>query len=185
MKIIVGLGNPGKQYEHTRHNAGFLALDYLAHALNLSQQAWATTFDSQVLKTMVNDEKILLVKPQTFMNESGRAVRAVLDFYHDRLDPACDLIVIHDDIDLPLGTVRVATNSSSAGHKGVQNIIDELGKQAFHRIRIGIETRPSRKELPTEDFVLQDFNQAETQILFDKALPEVLQALKFIFDGKQ
>ncbi|PIP28434.1 MAG: aminoacyl-tRNA hydrolase [Candidatus Moranbacteria bacterium CG23_combo_of_CG06-09_8_20_14_all_35_22] len=160
MKIIIGLGNPQIKYEFTRHNAGFFMLDKIQEKFNFPAFEFNKKFNSEislasspfgrgcrVLATGegagVEDNKILLIKPQTFMNLSGVSVKAILDFY--KLSPG-DIIVIHDDIDIPLGKYKIAVDSSSAGHNGVQNIIDQLGTQKFRRIRIGIGKTPEEKE---------------------------------------
>ena len=157
MKLIVGLGNPGKQYENTRHNAGFLAVDDF---LREEKAVWEKKFDALFCQqSLAHDTRTAWLKPQTFMNESGKAVRQAVEFY--KIDASSDLLVIHDDIDLPLGAVRAAVDSSSAGHKGVQNIIEALGTQKFHRVRIGINQRPPGDKTPTEAYVLQNFSEEE------------------------
>ena len=150
MKLIVGLGNPGKKYAKTRHNVGFRVIDSLDFA---------------------RDKDVILLKPNTFMNQSGKVVKSLTTKYKIQ---TTDVIVIHDDIDLPFGEIRVSKDSSSAGHKGVQSIINELGTQDFTRVRIGInpksEIRISKSETDTTDFVLENFTKAE-----EKQLPEIIK----------
>lgn len=174
MKLIIGLGNPGKQYELTRHNAGFLAVDYFLK--NKDTIACQSKFDAQICEYHEGSEKIFLAKPQTFMNASGSAVKEILEYY--KLDPTVDLLVIHDEIDLPLGSVRLADNSSAAGHNGVQDIFDELNTKNVHRIRVGIEMRESRDELPTDAFVLQRFTTTELDRLKSEVFPKVNQLIE-------
>jgi PTH1 family peptidyl-tRNA hydrolase len=154
MILIVGLGNPGRKYTKTRHNIGSRIID--------------------ALKKEISDEKVILFKPDTFMNNSGKAVREEINYYKI---PVENLIVIHDDIDLSFGIIRVSKNVSSAGHKGVQSIIDELGTQDFTRVRIGI--KPDYK-VDTEKFVLEKFpKQEEKQLkeIIKKAVSELKQLL--------
>ncbi len=174
MKLIVGLGNPGKQYEQTRHNAGFLAVDYFLK--NKDTIACQSKFDAQICEYHEGSEKIFLAKPQTFMNASGNAVKDIVEFY--KLDPAQDVLVIHDEVDLPLGRLKITNDSSAAGHNGVQDIFDELKTKNIHRIRVGIEMRESRDELPTDAFVLQRFPQTELHRLESEVLPKVNQAIE-------
>ncbi|MBI3232184.1 MAG: aminoacyl-tRNA hydrolase [Candidatus Doudnabacteria bacterium] len=178
MKLIVGLGNPGKKYEQTRHNTGWLILDWLLETWSIKHGTWNTKFSSKILETEVNNQKVLFVKPQTFMNNSGQAVKQICDFY--KLDVKNNLLIIHDDSDLQLGTVRTANSSSSAGHNGVQDIIEMLGTQDFHRIRIGVNARISRDEMPTDVFVLQNFTADELKKLQEEIFPQVkLEIQKF------
>lgn len=168
MKLIVGLGNPGERYKQTRHNAGFLALDYYLHGMEtISCQS---KFGSEICEVHFAGNKTFFIKPQTFMNNSGEAVKEILHFY--KALPGRDLLIVHDEVDLPLGTVREAFDASAAGHNGVQNIIDELGTKEFKRIRIGVETRASRNDLPTDAFVLQIFLDEELKSLENKIFPE-------------
>jgi PTH1 family peptidyl-tRNA hydrolase len=132
MKIIVALGNPGKEYEKTRHNAGFLAADVLAARCSFAEFKKEDKFEALIAEGRIGEEKTLLVKPQTFMNASGRAVAKVLSFYKSS---ASDLLVLHDDLDIPIGDMRLSFDSRSAGHRGVQSIIDALGTQEFLRLR--------------------------------------------------
>lgn len=174
VKIIVGLGNPGDRYALTRHNAGFLAIDeFLKNTPSIECQS---KFKSQICELHFGAVKTFFVKPQTFMNDSGQAVREIVQFY--KLDPRKDLLILHDDSDLPLGKTRTATDSSSAGHNGVQDIIDELGTQEFRRIRIGVESRQSRNDLPTDEFVLRPFSSEELQKLKTEVLPEVSKQIQ-------
>ncbi len=165
MKLIFGLGNPGKKYERTRHNAGFLAIDdYLKDKDPIACQS---KFAAEICELHFGDNKVLFIKPQSFMNKSGEVVQGITQFY--KVDPAQDILIIHDDKDLPLGTTKATDNSSAAGHNGVQNIIDVLGSQNFHRIRIGVETREPGSPIATEDFVLQNFSDEEWS-MFEKTL---------------
>ena len=172
MKLIVGLGNPGKQYEMTRHNAGFLAIDALAKALAME---WRLNKKLNVL--LAKDGKMALAKPLSYMNDSGDAVKKILSFYKllpenssqaivapDKNDMTKALTVIHDDIDIKLGNYKISLNSRGGGHKGVQSIIDQLKTKKFLRIRIGIKTE-GEQLLPTEKFVLEKFTAAEYIIL--------------------
>jgi PTH1 family peptidyl-tRNA hydrolase len=177
MKLIVGLGNPGSEYTHTRHNVGFMAVDSF-----LEQHACTSCgskFPATIAETRVGSEKVLVVKPTTFMNLSGQAVVPILQFY--KLDAATDLLVVHDEIDLPFGTLREAFNSSHAGHNGVRNIIEELGHQNFHRLRIGVESRGSDNPQDTSSFVLTRFTASEEKELTDTILPGAVNHItKFI-----
>lgn len=171
MKLIVGLGNPGQTYEQTGHNVGFVALDELALALKADAFASRKKFIAVVAELSATKEKIILAKPQTFMNNSGQAVSGLLRFY--RLTPA-DLWVLHDDIDLPLGTIRISVGASAAGHRGVQSIIDSIGSQAFTRFRIGIQPKTPRK-IPTEKYVLQKINRT-AKVPLGKAIEQTVAA---------
>lgn len=134
MKLIVGLGNPGRQYESTRHNIGFMVIDKLEKELAAGvPPVWQKDEKKNMLMVKIGD--VLLVKPQTFMNKSGFAVKALVDFY--KLSPA-DVWVIHDDMDLPLGKIKIREKGGSAGHNGVQSIIDQLKSDTFVRFRLGI-----------------------------------------------
>jgi peptidyl-tRNA hydrolase, PTH1 family len=169
MKLIVALGNPGKKYEHTRHNAGWLALDF--YLKNVKTIACQSKFSAEICELHEGSQKIFFVKPKTYMNESGSAVREICDFY--KLNFSQDLLVLHDDSDLPLSTIRTTPSSSSAGHNGVKNIIEKLGTQDFHRIRIGVETRESDSDIPTDAFVLQNFKEDELKKLEADVFPKV------------
>jgi PTH1 family peptidyl-tRNA hydrolase len=172
-KIIIGLGNPGAKYAKTRHNAGWLVLDCLALELTKGSSqkiSWHAKKDWSAEIVEIDD--ILLVKPQTMMNESGRSVRAIIDYYHLLAKDLNDvLLVIHDELDLPSGTARWSVNSRSAGHNGVQSIIDHLGTQCFPRLRIGI--KPLEPIADTVDYILKNFSASELKTLKNTDLTEV------------
>ena len=159
MKIVVGLGNPGRQYAGTRHNVGFDVIDYLAKGPGVG--SFRSAFQSDVAEATEGGEKMLLVKPQTFMNLSGRAVRAILDFY--KLTPT-DLLVVCDDYNLPLGKLRVRAKGSAGGQNGLRNIQDQLGTDEYPRLRIGIG-QPAPGE--AVDFVLTRFKPGERTAVED------------------
>lgn len=165
MILIVGLGNPGIQYQNTRHNLGFRVLDLLAGGEKFEHK-----YDCEILKT----DSVILAKPQLFMNNSGKAVSQILKFY-----PDAELIVIHDDIDFPLGAIKIMKNISSAGHKGVASIIDELQTKNFVRIRLGVNNPDTRGQLETEDYVLQKFTKEE-ETTVTEVLEKTLKALKVL-----
>lgn len=165
MKLIVGLGNPGKEYTANRHNIGFICLNRLArqHRINLDRrQDQARTGTGVIAGT-----EVLLAKPQTYMNASGVAVARLMR--KNNLGPD-DLIVIHDDLDLPLGKIRVRRNSSAGGHNGIKSIIASLGTQDFTRIRVGISRPPAEGETREDsivDYVLGDFSDEDLKIVED------------------
>ena len=169
MNIIVGLGNPGTKYEITRHNIGFMFLDKLIQEKNLS---WETSkkFNAEICK----DGNTIYVKPQTYMNESGRSVQALMSFYNlipkklgvlkiKNSNLSDTLTVIHDDLDIDLGKFKISDNSRSAGHNGVQSIINHLKTQNFTRIRIGIRGNKP-EQMPVANYVLQKFSDEELKI---------------------
>lgn len=175
MYLIVGLGNPGKQYEKTRHNAGFLALDEFAKIwqcgpwrLDKKSNSLVTECLLSPIKVSLNREKVVLTKPQTLMNNSGKAVASLVRLSFRKLsltkELAEKLIVVHDDIDIPLGKIKVSTSRGSAGHKGVESIIQSLGTKNFTRIRIGIQQKKGKPE-NVEDFVLQKFKKDELPLV--------------------
>lgn len=161
MKLIVGLGNPEKQYANTRHNAGFLVIDKLLADCE-SEAKFDKKANAEVAKTTINKKRVLLAKPLTYMNNSGLAVRALLDFY--KLKPE-NLIIIHDEKDIPLGETRVQTNRGPAGHNGVKSIIEQLGTKNFTRIRVGVSPADQNKIKDTANFVLGKFTAEETKKL--------------------
>ena len=158
MKLIVGLGNPGIKYKKTRHNLGFLVADFLAGNDKWKESKKANCF---YLKKQINSEEVELIKPLTFMNNSGIVVKSIMDYYKISAE---NIIVIHDDIDLPLGEIKIQQDRSSAGHKGVQSIINCLGTKDFIRIRLGIKP-VDLDTFDTEKFVLQKFTKQEEKII--------------------
>ena len=130
MKIIAGLGNPGAEYAKTRHNVGFMFVDALADALGLSASDWKDKFDAKVADARIGTEKVVLVKPQTYMNESGRAIGPLMNWY--KLEPE-DLIVAHDDMDIPAGTIRSRKKGSAGGHNGIKSVLAHVGDEHFVR----------------------------------------------------
>ena len=148
MKVVVGLGNIGKAYGNTHHNVGFLAVDALAKALQVT--SWKHKFRAMVAECMVSGEKVLLVKPETYMNLSGESVREVVQMYH--INPATDLCVILDDVDLPAGSLRIREKGSAGTHNGLRNIVQELKTTTFLRIRIAVGGKPEYMTLA--DYVL-------------------------------
>jgi len=159
MKLIVGLGNPGEKYKKTRHNLGFLVVDYLA-----AGDKWKKSKNSNCLyiRKQIGPEEIELIKPLTFMNNSGKTVNHIQKKH--RIKPE-NILIIHDEIDLPLGEIRIQQGRGPAGHKGVQSIINQLGTKDFVRLRIGI--RPTNQEtiVDTEKFVLEKFTPTEEEIV--------------------
>lgn len=176
IKLIVGLGNPGEKYKKNRHNTGFRAVDKIADKLNFSPPTggfnFQSKFNADVLEGMIDNEKIILAKPQTFMNESGIAVKAISDYYKIPIE---NITVIHDDLDIPLGEYKIAKNRSSAGHKGVQSVIDHLETKDFTRIRIGIGT--AENKIFMEKFVLENFTEKEQEIV-DEIIEKVCEEVE-------
>jgi PTH1 family peptidyl-tRNA hydrolase len=172
MKIIVGLGNPGRKYERTRHNAGFMAVDELARILNadIAQEKHSALIG----RARIDSEDSILAKPQTYMNDSGSAVGAIL---RDGYRTVSDLIVLHDELDLPLGSVRVKIGGGHGGHNGLRSIIEYLGSSDFIRVRIGI----GRPDLGMEaaDYVLSPYRAEERQIA-SEAVSKAAEAVKTI-----
>ncbi|OEH92633.1 aminoacyl-tRNA hydrolase [Bacillus solimangrovi] len=155
MKLIVGLGNPGKKYERTRHNAGFIAIDELANQLNISLTK--SKFNGVYGDGVVNGEKVILLKPLTYMNLSGESIVPMMNYLNIDLD---DLMVIYDDLDLPTGKVRLRVKGGTGGHNGLKSIKQHTGSTEFKRIRLGIG-RPVAP-IPVVDYVLGQFNEEET-----------------------
>src|SRR5699024_5831235 len=154
MKCVIGLGNPGKKYEKTRHNIGFMAIDELAkrHHEKLTQHKFKCDFAT----TNIGDEKVLFVKPQTFMNLSGEGVRPLVDYFKIATE---DIAVIYDDLDLPAGRSRLREKGGHGGHNGIRSLIDHLDTKSFKRIRLGIG-RPEG-QMAVVDYVLQQFQNTE------------------------
>ena len=151
MKLIIGLGNPGKEYENTRHNTGFMVLDRLSEKLNIEMTQ--NKFKGLYGKSKYKGEDVILLKPQTYMNLSGESVRQVMDFFKINQE---DILVIYDDLDMPVGKLRLRQSGSAGGHNGVKSIIAHVGTQSFQRIRVGIDKHPRIKVV---DYVLGRFQK--------------------------
>ena len=169
--IIVGLGNPGKEFKNTRHNVGFEVLDKIREENDFPDFAFSKKFNAQISKGILNQEKTILAKPQTFMNSSGESVKALRQYYKK-----AKLMIVHDDIDILLGKVKFSKDSGSAGHKGVKSVINNLGTKDFMRLRIGIVPLKG-KPLKTEKFVLKKFTKKEKEII-QKIIEEISEIIK-------
>jgi len=173
--LIVGLGNPGIKYKKTRHNIGFRVLDEFQNENNFSNFEFSKKFNSLISDGIVKKKTILLAKPETFMNNSGISVKKLINFYKIK---SSNVIVVHDDIDLVFGTIKISEKRGSAGHKGVESIIKELGTKDFIRLRIGIRDK-KLKNKNTEKYVLERFTEQEEQDL-KKIIKQGLESLKLI-----
>ena len=180
MKLIVGLGNPGRGYSHNRHNIGFMCLNHLArmHGIEFDKKQGK----ARIGTGEISGEKVILAKPQTHMNLSGQSVCLLLKRFDISLD---NLIVIHDDLDLPLGKIRIRFNGRPAGHRGVESIVSELLSPEFVRIRVGIGRPPvvtGVSESDIIDYVLGDFASDEARII-DEVIPRVSEAILCLLTG--
>ena len=174
MKIFVGLGNPGAEYASTKHNVGFMLADKLAAEIGADN--WRSNFNALIAENFFEGEKILIVKPQTFMNLSGEAVQPVADFYKIELE---NLIVAHDDMDIPVGTIRLRPKGSSGGHRGINSIIQHFGGvQNFPRVRIGIGRPPANWSVNSH--VLSPFNSEDAPKI-SAAIENLVPAVICIF----
>ncbi len=166
MKIIAGLGNPGKTYDNTRHNCGFCAIDILAERTGIKVNN--LKFQGLIGSGIIDGEKVILVKPQTYMNLSGNCLREVCNFY--KVDPEQDLIVLYDDISLDVGKLRIRAKGSAGGHNGMKSIIAQLGTEKFLRVKIGVGEKPEGYDLA--DYVLGHFSGSDKTTMleaYDKA----------------
>lgn len=176
MFIIVGLGNPSKEYEGTRHNAGFEVIDRIADKYNISVDT--KKHRALIGKGIIGGQKVILAKPQTFMNLSGESVRSLLDYY--KVDEEREFIVIYDDISLDNGQIRIRAKGSAGGHNGIKNIIAHLGGQVFPRVKVGVGEKPSKYDLA--DYVLGHFSKEE-QVLMDEGYAHAVHAVEMILEG--
>ncbi len=175
MKLIVGLGNPGNEYTNTRHNIGFYYLDLLVDKLKLS---YKEKFDGLYVKTKINGNDVIFLKPQTYMNLSGESVVKFVNYFKIKNE---DILVIHDDLDLDFGRIKLKENGSSGGHNGIKNIIVNLNSEDFKRLKIGIS---NNKEFDTKDYVLGKFSKEEREIIVkneEKILNILLDYFKLSF----
>ena len=163
MKLIVGLGNPGKEYENTRHNIGFMAIDNYVKLHNLG--GFKEKFNGMYLKYQLGDEQVILLKPLSFMNLSGDVVRRYVDYFKIDIN---DILVIHDDLDMPVGKIKIKVGGSSGGHNGIKDISTKLGTEDFKRLKVGIA---NNKMMDTKDYVLGRFGKEEKDLI-DKAIKE-------------
>ena len=186
MKLVVGLGNPGEKYQNARHNLGFMAVDELGKRVNREGESWRyeEKFKSEVLNFTLNASRFTLVKPQTYMNNSGMAVSALVNFY--KIAPQ-DMIVVYDELDLPLGKIKVRLGGAAAGHHGVESIIKSLGTDKFIRVRLGIgnlKTKSSEHKqvhVSAEKFVLEPFMHSE-RAQVKHMLKQAVKALQILLD---
>lgn len=177
MKLIVGLGNPGKQYAFTRHNAGWLSIDRLAE---VHHATWTEDKQrhAQVAKFLLGQETVLLAKPQTFMNDSGQALRALLAYYKD-IKPE-DLIIVHDELDVEPGALKISQKAGSGGHNGIKSLFEETQTTELPRLRIGIGRPPGKTGIAVDGWVLGGIEQATIDI----ATKQAVQALEqWIVEG--
>ncbi len=176
MIIIAGLGNPGKEYENTRHNAGFMTIDALASKYNID--VTDKKHKALIGKGVIDGKKVILAKPQTYMNNSGESLRELFDYYKPDLET--EILVIYDDITLDVGGLRVRKKGSAGGHNGMKSIITNLNSQDFYRIRVGIGEKPSRMDLA--DWVLGHFKK-EDEASLKEAINEATEAVSMILAG--
>lgn len=174
MKLLVFLGNPGEQYQQTRHNAGFLIADLCQKKFTDINWHYEKKFSGMILETInfnqQKAEKIIMLKPDTFMNLSGKAVKKISDYF--TIKPA-EIMVIHDDKDLPFGSIRLKHQGGHGGHRGISNIIDLLQSDEFARLKVGIENRPTDYPIATSDFVLSKFTKEELKKLEEVIFPSL------------
>ncbi len=179
--LIVGLGNPGEKYAKTRHNAGFIAIDRFSVVSNCL--SWQMKFSGEYCRQQLSNLRVSLVKPMTYMNKSGSCVAAFVRFFKI---PLKNILIVHDDLDLPLGRVKLVAGGGAGGHNGIRSLIKELGTNEFARLKIGIG-RPHRDEnghgIPVDRYVLSQFSREEKEV-FQSLLPKIDQAITlFLQDG--
>ncbi len=176
MFIIAGLGNPGKQYENTRHNTGFSVIDVIAEASDIA--VLEKKHKAVIGKGYIDGQKVILAKPQTFMNLSGESIRELIDYY--KVDETSELIVIYDDISMDVGQLRIRKKGSAGGHNGIKNIIAHLGHDEFLRIKVGVGEKPKGYDLA--DYVLGHFTQDEQKIMRESAV-QAARAVQLLVQG--
>ena len=176
MKLIVGLGNPGREYVNTRHNAGFYVVEKLAYELgeDISERKYKGLF----AKVRIGNEKAIILEPQTYMNNSGESVRAFMDYFKIE---AADVIVVYDDINLEPGNLRIRLKGSAGGHNGIKSLIVHMGTSDFPRVKVGVGEKPAKMDLA--DHVLGRFGDTDKKLL-DEAASDALEAIKLMVDGQ-
>ncbi len=177
MYIIAGLGNPDKQYEGTRHNVGFDVIDRIADKYNISVDG--RKHRAFIGKGIIGGQKVILAKPQTYMNLSGESILSLVDYY--KIDEEQELIVIYDDISLDVGQLRIRAKGSAGGHNGIKNIIACLGTQVFPRIKVGVGEKP--KDYDLADYVLGHFSKAEKELM-NEGYDNAVRAVEMIISGR-
>ena len=177
MYIIAGLGNPGQPYEGTRHNAGFDVIDVLAEAYNISVDYRKNR--ALIGKGIIEGQKVILAKPQTYMNLSGESIRGLVDYY--KVDEESELIVIYDDVSLDPGQIRIRKKGSAGGHNGIKSIIAHLGTEVFPRVKVGVGQKPRQYDLA--DYVLGRFSQVERPVMEDAFEEAAEAAIAVVEDG--
>lgn len=175
MFIIAGLGNPGRQYENTRHNAGFMAIDALADKYGISIDT--KKHKALIGKGVIGGQKVILAKPQTYMNLSGESIRQLVDYY--KVDEKNQLLIIYDDISLEVGALRIRKKGSAGGHNGIKSILAHLGHDVFGRIKVGVGEKPKGWDLA--DYVLGAFPKTERQLI-DESMPKICHAVEIILE---
>jgi len=173
MYVIVGLGNPKREYENTRHNIGFDVIDALAERYHISVNEGKHR--GLLGKGIMEGQKVILAKPLTYMNLSGECVRAIIDYY--KIDPERELIIVADDISLDVGSIRIRKKGSAGGHNGLKSIISHLGTDGFHRIKMGVGEKP--KEYDLADYVLGHFSKEE-RVMMDEGIGNAIEAIKLM-----
>ena len=177
MFIIAGLGNPDRQYEGTRHNAGFDVIDRIAEKYNIAVDT--KKHRACIGKGIIGGQKVLLAKPQTYMNLSGESIRSLVDYY--KIDEENELLVVYDDISLDVGQLRIRARGSAGGHNGIKNIIAHLGTQVFPRIKVGVGDKPKGYDLA--DYVLGHFSKAERERM-EEGYDNAVRAAEMIVTGQ-
>lgn len=177
MFIIAGLGNPDRQYEGTRHNAGFDVIDRIAEKYNIAVDT--KKHRAYIGKGIIDGQKVILAKPQTYMNLSGESIRSLVDYY--KIDEENELLVVYDDISLDVGQLRIRAKGSAGGHNGIKNIIAHLGTQVFPRIKVGVGEKPKGYDLA--DYVLGHFSKSEREMM-DEGYDNAVRAAELILSGQ-
>ena len=177
MFIIAGLGNPDRQYEGTRHNAGFDVIDRIAEKYNIAVDT--KKHRAYIGKGIIDGQKVILAKPQTYMNLSGESIRSLVDYY--KIDEENELLVVYDDISLDVGRLRIRAKGSAGGHNGIKNIIAHLGTQVFPRIKVGVGEKPKGYDLA--DYVLGHFSKAERERM-EEGYDHAVRAAEMIVSGQ-